>query len=241
MQLIARLVGFCFLSLVSLPLFATPFIYTFVGNISFMSENGDFTPSILVDGVNFSMGDPIEYQLIFDFQRQGFCDDPQKRTNCNGSEIANDFDDNGALLRDRFYVEFLSATKESPLSYQDIDYNLGVDIISLGVGQVFASSAIFLESNSFVKNWQETTDFQSGTSVIGQDYWDNEGELGVDLVSGLIESTLTLDSIRPLPVPTPQTLLLFLIGGGILLFWQVRGRNTRLLSSLENQFPNTMT
>ncbi len=233
MQLIARLIGFCFLSLVSLPLFASPFIYTFVGDINSISQNDVFTSSATIDGIDFSVGDSMEYQFIFDFQRQGFCDFPSALStdDCNGEDIPDDFV-NGNLARDYFYVEFLSANKESPLSYLDIDYNLGVDNILGNVGQAFASSALLLQSNGLlVRDWQETTDIQNGTSVVGLDYWDN-GLFAADLVFGVITTNLTLDSIRPVPVP--QTMLLFLLGGGILLFWQVRGRNTRLLNPLKN-------
>ncbi len=180
--------------------FAAPFLYSFSGNVTSISENDVFMSSSVIDGVMFSVNDPLEYRFVIDLDRPGSCFDPNAipSDQCTGGNI------NDVPGFDFFYTDLAYASKEVPLTYLDITYNYGVNqSAGLPKGQVFGSSSVWLESPQLVQDWVV------GTMAAGFDDWDN-GLFGADAVYGRIQSSMILQSI--VPVSAPGVLVLLLLG-----------------------------
>lgn len=176
---------------------ALPFIYTFEGNIIEVENNGSVVPSATIGGVDFSVGDPITYRFLVDFQQSGKCLDPSEITAaCDGSPILD------APGFDYFLAVLVNASKMAPPTYLDIVYAYGESWFAFEFGRLSGNSAIYVSTDSLVQNWNVETLISPATILTGYDAWDNASNN-----YGLISSSLTLMRIDPVPEPTPAFLI----------------------------------
>lgn len=182
---------------------AAPFHYVFTGSINYIEVDGEFLSDIDFDGDfttpedTFAVGEVVEYTFLVDMELPGFCAGPANTSyssTCTGTDIPN-----GEGFR-YFYTELVSALKVSPRTEEDTVFNYGLSLSNAGT--LVADSAVFISSpfQMPVEDWVATSDTMPGTTLVGFDRW---AAPNGNSPYGVINSTLTLESITPVVVEPP--------------------------------------
>jgi len=148
-----------------------PYLYTFSGDIKWMTTNGNYIPTssgndLIFDLNNgnvvaFNYGDILEYQFVVDINAAGTCA-PASSTQCDPNNIV---DNPNPPAIDYFYAELLYANKSAPLDWFGAELNWGLRSgIDTNTGianksQLSGSSAIsvFTDANGDIPNTNPST------------------------------------------------------------------------------------
>jgi len=194
----------CFiLSFATFSALAVPYHYVFSGSINYIEVDGAFLSDIDFDGDfsttndTFAVGDVVEYTFLVDMEQPGFCTGPagtSYSSTCTGTDIPN-----GVGFK-YFYTELVSAIKVAPPTEEDSVFNYGLSLANAGT--LVADSAVFISSpfQMPVENWMATSDTMPGTTLVGFDRW---AAPNGNSPYGVINSTLTLESITPVITESP--------------------------------------
>ena len=191
------------LSFATFSALAAPYHYVFSGSINYIEVDGVFLSDIDFDGDfttpddTFTVGEVVEYTFLVDMERPGFCTGPagtSYSSTCTGTDIPD-----GAGFK-YFYTELVSARKVAPPTEEDTVFNYGLSLSNAGT--LVADSAVFVSSpfQMPVENWVATSDTMPGTTLVGFDRW---AAPNGNSPYGIINSTLTLESITPVIVESP--------------------------------------
>ncbi|HFE38723.1 MAG TPA: hypothetical protein ENK06_09970 [Gammaproteobacteria bacterium] len=209
---------------------ATPFLYTFEGEVNLVVSDIGSDP-VDSGGTPFNVGDAIEYQFIADRALPGSCN-PTTADGCDFTTIPG---------VDYFFADLVSANREVSFGWNDATLNYGIKTGNTST-QLSGSSAIsILTDNSthplsftlppLVGSPDIATWLPGGslvTGLLGLDSWLETDDSGQTINQGNVWSTLNLTSVVAIAVPEPSTLALF--AGTLLLipFYQRNKRRVRL-------------
>ena len=201
--------------------FALPFQYTFVGDIDFIingeyDSSGnisliDFPSALTLPGsTEYAVRDQIQYDFRVDFLEPGSCFDPTASGQvggCSSASMSEIVEPSGATFN-YFESSLISASNSTLLDWYAIDlaYGLSWDAGLPNLSVINGESAIYVEGAGQVDLWAV------GMSVVGYDVWNTSAFFGQ------VVSDMTLTAINPLPVSEPKTIIMLLLGLGLLGF-----------------------
>jgi len=224
---IALCVGLFFSSLIQ----ASPFLYSFSGNIfvvnSSTNSNPDAPtsvdingiPTYTIDGTNFTIGETLTYEFIVDLAEPGFCD---SLTTIPSSQCNHSVDGLGKIIDDRYFESELSfANKSVGYDWYGADLHFGLRLSdnndNVIESQLHGGSSIVVQTGPTtvlkdLEDWDSVIfplDLNPVTGLIGRDTW-TYLDSSNDLFQGQILTVLNLDSVTALEVPEPATLTLLM-------------------------------
>ena len=203
---------------------ATPFIYTFSGEVtqiaSYVDGVQDFSYNI--DGTQFAISENISYKFLIDTETDGYCS-PYNSDQCDFSPDINGKIEDKPFV-DYFYTQLFSASKSVSYDWYGAELNYGLRIgpeNNINSSQASGGSAITINTSAStllkdIKHWDSLSlplDSYQVNGLTGLDSWYYKNNSGL-VYEGFVKSTLSLKSITEVPEP-PSLILLAL---GILIF-----------------------
>ena len=178
--------------------FGAPVLYTVEGVVSGIYGNG---PS--VDGLGLSFGDEVTYRFLIDTERSGFIDLGSGSLQYVEDEMSDDWS------YERFYAELVGISYTVTETYYNWGFNnyyaenIDDPAYSSLLGRVVVGpDKLYLDTSSYVENWQLADTF-------GSAHWWHDPESD-EFIS--LYAQLSLTEITAVPLPSA----VWLFGSGLL-------------------------